>query len=244
MKISFYLKKFRDTITFSKRAKKNARLLQELDWANVFNSTISDSPWLEDKSFSPGRYAIGYPFLYVLYRILDSLKPAAIIEFGLGQSTNMLHRYAASFSHASIKTFEHNTDWIAFFRQNMKIPSNAEIIQVESFRTKYKGSSTVSIRGHEEVINGRKYTLIILDAPSTSKRYARPQILPMIPDNIDKDNFCILIDDYNRHGEQETCDEMEKLFKMHDIAYCKTIYSGIKDFALYCSPGLVFLTTL
>src|SRR5690554_7298280 len=68
---------------------KNNKILQELNWSNVFNNTISDSEWFKNKSISPGRSAVGYPLLYVLYRILNDVKPLNILEFGLGQSTKI-----------------------------------------------------------------------------------------------------------------------------------------------------------
>ena len=34
-------------------------------------------------SFSPGRGAIGYPVMYVLYRVLNEFKPTSILELGI-----------------------------------------------------------------------------------------------------------------------------------------------------------------
>lgn len=59
-------------------------------WANIFNNTISNSPWLKDKSFSPGRWGVGYAYLYVMYRVLNEIRPRRILELGLGQSTRMI----------------------------------------------------------------------------------------------------------------------------------------------------------
>ena len=49
----------------------DAGCAREILWAQIFNNTISSSAWLKDASFSPGRAAVGYPFLYACYRILD-----------------------------------------------------------------------------------------------------------------------------------------------------------------------------
>ena len=65
-------------------------IARENEWAAIFNNTIHDSTWLKDRSFSPGRWAVGYQFLYVMYRILNEIKPERILELGLGQSTRML----------------------------------------------------------------------------------------------------------------------------------------------------------
>ncbi len=42
-------------------------------WAEIYNDTTEGSDWLTDTSFSPGRWAVGYQYLYVLYRI-ESVK--------------------------------------------------------------------------------------------------------------------------------------------------------------------------
>lgn len=227
-----------------KKIRKQTKILYELDWANTFNSTIADSTWLHNKSFSPGRYAVGYSFLYVLYRVLDTIKPEHIIEFGLGQSSNMLYRYADHFSNVDVKTFEHNPDWINFYSQTANMPLNAQIVQVESAKIIYKGFTTMSVKGFEGIVKGNKYDLILIDAPSASRRYSRPQILSLISENIDVNHFCIMVDDYNRFGEQETCKEVEDIFKKNKILFSRNVYEGIKDFVLYCSPDLDFLTTL
>ena len=66
----------------------------EVLWGEIFRDTIVNSIWLKDKSFSPGRWAAGYPFLYALYRVLDEARPKRILELGLGQTTRMIGQYA------------------------------------------------------------------------------------------------------------------------------------------------------
>ena len=42
-----------------KAAEEGARSASESVWAEIFNQAISGSAWLKDKSFSPGRWAVG-----------------------------------------------------------------------------------------------------------------------------------------------------------------------------------------
>ena len=79
------------------QAADSARHASEAVWAQIFNNTISESLWLKDKTFSPGRWAVGYPYLYVMYRVLNETRPKRILELGLGQSTRMIAQYAAAF---------------------------------------------------------------------------------------------------------------------------------------------------
>ena len=61
---------------------------KEILWGEIFNNTVSNSDWLTDRSFSPGRWAVGYQYLYSVYRILDIIKPQSILELGLGKAQN------------------------------------------------------------------------------------------------------------------------------------------------------------
>jgi hypothetical protein len=227
-----------------KRARENRNMLKELNYADVFNSTIHTSEWLLDKSFSPTSFAIGYPLLYVLYRILDEQHPENILEFGLGQSTKLFHQYSAFLKEAHVTTLEHDVKWIEFFSSKKSLPGNAELVVVESEIIKYKGFKTRSIKDLEQHVGDKKFDLILVDAPTVFKRYSRSQILKMVPGNIDPNHFIIIIDDSQRRGERDTCRELEKSFKKHNIIYHKWEYVGIKSSALYCSADLKFLTTL
>ena len=80
----------------------------------IFNNTISESEWLKYKNFSPGEWAADYGLLYTLYRVLNGMKPKNILEFGLGQSSKMLHQYG-KFYNVNVLTCEHDENWIDFF---------------------------------------------------------------------------------------------------------------------------------
>jgi predicted O-methyltransferase YrrM len=227
-----------------KRARENRNMLKELNYADVFNSTIHTSEWLLDKSFSPTSFAIGYPLLYVLYRILDEQHPRNILEFGLGQSTKLFHQYAAFVKDSHVTTLEHDEKWIQFFSNKKTLTVNAELVVVESEIIRYKGFKTRSIRDLEKHVKDNKFDLILVDAPTVFKRYSRSQILKMVPGNINPGHFIIIIDDSQRRGERDTCRELERSFNKYNIKYHKWEYCGIKSSALYCSDDLKFLTTL
>ncbi|MBR1714927.1 MAG: hypothetical protein IJ717_08305 [Treponema sp.] len=76
------------------RAQQNAA---EAVWANVFHDSISGEGFIKDKQFFPGRWAVGYPALYVIFRVLQNFRPKRILELGLGQSTRIIGQYAQSF---------------------------------------------------------------------------------------------------------------------------------------------------
>ena len=71
------------------------RLQKEIYYSVLFNQVTQNSPWLNDKSFAPGRWAVDYCFLYTMYRALEVVRPKSILDIGLGQTTKMLSQYAS-----------------------------------------------------------------------------------------------------------------------------------------------------
>lgn len=221
----------------------NNRYLKEILKGQVFNSTIQESVWLREKSFSPGGWAIDYAVLYTLYRILNDINPKSILEFGLGQSSKMIHQYAAYFKDTSALTIEHDEKWVNFFKRSLTeaYPINIELCTLETI--KYKGYETLSYKDLENILQGKRYDLVIVDAPFGAPHYSRSQVINLVPHFLGKD-FCIIIDDYNRSGEKETFTELCKTLSANNIAYHSAVYSGLKDHALLCSGDWKFLTSL
>lgn len=244
MKVINLIRRILGTSNLNVRIEENNRILHELNWAQIFNNTIAGSDWLLDQSFSPGRYAVGYPFLYVLYRILDEIKPKNILEFGLGQSSKMLYQYAKSNDLVGVTTIENDNSWVQFYERKNKIPANVKLEIAEIDYVYYNNHKTLSIKDVKKITNDNLYDFILVDGPFGSERYSRSQIIELLPENLEKKGFCIIIDDYNRPGEKDTCFEIEKKFKANNIAYCSAEYSGIKSCKIYCSSNLKYLTTL
>ena len=220
--------------------KSHIKISRELNWENVFNSTIRDSVWFTQQSISPGRMAIGYPLFYVLYRILDEVKPANVLEFGLGQSTKMLNQYCAWQKDSKVTTIEQNSEWVDIFMANVKTASNLSIITSKMQLVKFKGHETWSLQDLDKTTTGKVYDLVLVDGPFGSARYSRSQVLQLIPHNINPQNFCIILDDFERRGEKETAAEIEKALIKNGVNYKSGVYSGEKEFIMFCSPNLWF----
>ena len=105
------------------------RLSAEIVWAEVFNNTIRHSEWMQHINFSPGRWAVGYPFLYVLYRVLNEARPKRILDLGLGQSSRMIAQYAAASENIEHIIVEHDPEWINFFQNDFSLSANSRIVQ-------------------------------------------------------------------------------------------------------------------
>jgi 16S rRNA G966 N2-methylase RsmD len=211
--------------------------------AFVFNSTIADSEWLKYKSFSPGGWAVDYAFLYTLYRVLNEMRPKSVLEFGLGQSSKLIHQYALFYQNVQAITCEHDPEWITFFKNSINSMYRINIKEMELDEVSYKNEKTLSYKDIERTFEGQQFDLIVADAPFGSKRYSRSQILSLAKTNL-TDPFCIIIDDYGRKGEQETVNELMRLLNEMQVQYKTAVYSGSKQHFLLCSESLKFLTSM
>lgn len=216
---------------------------QESLKAILFNDTIKDSEWLKYKNFSPGGWAVDYGLLYTLYRVLNDMKPKNIIEFGLGQSSKMLHQYAAYHDDTRVITCEHNSDWTRFFQAEVvgKYPINIKLLELTT--RIYNGIETLVYKNLSEVCKGETYDLILVDGPFGSEHYSRSQLIDMVQDNL-AGHFCIIMDDSERAGEQETISEIKIILDTKHISYSFVRYAASKQHYLICSKDLEFLTTM
>jgi hypothetical protein len=244
MKATEFIRSVLGTKGLYKKMLENNRLLNELNWANVFNNSITGCKWIENQCFSPGRWAVGYPLLYILFKTLEFSKPRKIIEFGLGQTTNMLSKYSTAFNDVQTHTLEHDQRWINFYLRNETIPDNLRIIKVENTLIEIDNFETLSVGNLNSILGDKVFDLILVDGPFGSQHFSRPQVISMIPRNINPNHFCIIIDDFDRLGEKETCKKIEEALSQEEITFNKGVYSGMKDCIIYCSEDISFLTSL
>ncbi|MBO4602201.1 MAG: hypothetical protein J5651_03490 [Salinivirgaceae bacterium] len=210
--------------------------------AHRFSDTIKDSEWLKIQSFSAGGAALDYGALYTMYRILDSIHPKNILEFGLGQSSRMIYQYANHYNDVQAITYEHDEEWICFFKELVKDKYPVNIYNTELQETIYNGHKTLSYKDNCKELLGKKYDFIFVDGPFGSEHYSRSQILHLIPSCL-TESFCIMIDDVGRPGEQETITEIERILKDNNIEFYQRTYWSSKEHTLFCSKNLRFLTT-
>ena len=229
-----------------RQAADSARHASEAVWAQIFNNTISESLWLKDKTFSPGRWAVGYPYLYVMYRVLNETRPKRILELGLGQSTRMIAQYAAAFQDVEHIVVEHDPEWVEFFCNDFPIPKNTKVVMLEREMVPYKDAEAVRVfKGFKETFQGQKFDFISVDAPygADMKQYSRIDVLNLIPDGL-SEKFVIMVDDTERNGETHTISEIESYLTEAQILYSRGKYSGRKDCMIVCAKQIGFLSSL
>ena len=215
----------------------------EILMAQKFNSTIMGSEWFRYKSISPGGSAVDYAFFYTLYRTLCSKKPKKVLEFGLGQSSKMVHQYA-DYYHANAITVEHDPQWVDFFNREREGDYDIDVKIFELEEIQYGGGKSLTYRNCFETFKNDKFDLIIVDGPfGMNMKYSRTQIIDLAKHCIEND-FVIIIDDYQRKGEQNTVKEIFTYFNQTGVEYVFREYKSLKSHILITNPENRFLLTL
>jgi hypothetical protein len=227
-----------------KNSNKGYRLVNGAYYAHVFNNSINGCPWLANTPFSPGRWAITYQELYVLFRILQTMKPQYIMELGLGQSSIMLSRYCSFHPQVSCVTIEHDKNWVNFFNAEHQIPTNLNLKILPLAQEKIGRHLLYKYEGSLTQYASTPLELIIVDGPFGSAHNSRSQFLELIPDFINPKKFVIVVDDIERKGEKETAKLLLKALVNAKIPHKSYKYQGEKDFFVVCSPEHGFLLSL
>lgn len=234
------LQRIGDTANYSKR------LSNETIWASVFNQVTEASEWLKDTKFTPGRWAVGYPYLYVMYRILNEMHPNSILELGMGQTTHMITQYVDYYHNIDHSVVEHDQGWIDFYTNRSNLSECTEVIKLEIDFQSYKEEKEIPVYCDcKESLEGRMFDFISIDGPISKKgsQFSRIDILRLLPKYLKK-SFIIMLDDYDRTGERNMARELEEILAINKIEYKTGIYSGEKDVYLCCSSDLSFFSTL
>ena len=256
------LKQLRATIRHHLGIDELLALSRDLHAAQVFHDRVRESPWFTRQCLSPGNYAVDYGFLKTLYNVLSAMRPRNILEFGLGQSSKLVHQYAAHFN-ANALTCENSDAWISFFFQSespVPAPVPSPSLSDSSFVTdsslgypvkirrlplekiKIRGVTTTSYQSLETAFVGQAFDFILVDGPYGEERFSRPQIIFLAEHNL-ADRFCILVDDSHRPGEQETIAEVESGLQRRNIPFVTATHAFSKSHTLIFSPSLSFLGT-
>jgi len=219
----------------------------EILWANIWRDTVPGIKWLAEFpiGISPGRWAVGYNYIYIVTRILDDIEPHKVLDIGLGISSKLISNYFNynHFEEGEHLIFEHDQTWVDFYlKKNRLSPQSRICIQtlVEKNKDGYLYHAYENISGD---VKGKKFSFISIDAPFGSEKYSRRDIVDFLPDILEK-NFVIIIDDANRKGEMDTVYEIQSVLKQNKIGVVGGVYSGMTDCYLIASENYKFLVSL
>ena len=221
---------------------------REAIWADVFSQiTSTPAKWLKDTSFAPGRWAVGFPFLYAMYRILDEFKPKHILELGLGQSTKMIGQYADFYPDVAHDVVEHDESWVNFWKASSPSFGNTTVHLLDLVCLPHPRAShnVRRYKGFADSFKNGKYDFISVDAPFgyDMKDLSRIDVLDLIPNSLEK-SFAIIVDDCNRSGEQGTVSLIENTLSEANIEFEKGLYRGEKHTVVIASKDSAFLCSM
>ncbi len=230
---------YKDIKLFIKRLNENNRLLKENLYANYFQDSIKDSKWLLNQSFCPSKGAANYSFLFLLFNILDNSNLQNILELGLGQSSKITSQYAKNKNpNVKLTIIDNNKDWIDTFSPKLDLSENTKI-ELRELTTLPDGS--LKYQSENFVKPDEKFDFIVIDAPcGVEQLFPRSNILDLIPDNL-SDNFIIILDDFERTGEQNTAKHLFAKLNKLNIKFIKSEISGMKKQLLVTSEHYQFL---
>ena len=217
----------------------------DIQWGQRLQLLCMGSNWFKGGVF-PGGWAVGFAFLCVLYRVLDEFRPASILEVGLGQSTKMTTAYMKSELNANAtihNIVEHDEEWADFMKNSIDL-KKSKLIILPLIQKEYKGSSGIAYEGFSDKVGTDKYELILIDGPfGSGGKFSRIDILSIVPECL-ADDFVIMVDDTERKGEKNTCEELCRILKQNNIDYVFSEYVGEKNFTVIASKSRKFVCSM
>lgn len=203
---------------------------KELNFANLLHDTIINSSWLKDKSFSLHGWAANYSFIYMLYRILDNVKPQNILEMGMGQTSRLTSQYIAYCNpEATLDIIENDAGWISTYQPQLAQNDNIKVHHRDLEFFTYDKIECRKYKDLNEVVGNTKYDLIIVDGPfGANQTLPRSNVLDLIKNHNLAEDFIIIFDDTERKGEQNTSAQAVHLLQEQGIKCFVFQRNGIK----------------
>src|SRR5690606_2190089 len=162
-------------------------------------------------------------------------------EFGLGESSKFVSAFLDNYlTQSSHLVVEQNREWFENFTANFKLSKNTKVKICNSISKNVKGIETNSYENIDELTD-TKFDLYIVDGPIGSAHYSRYDIVELSKAFTSEDDFIIIMDDYNRLGEQETVADLLNMLKERGIQVHKEVYSGSKSVMLITTDRYKYL---
>lgn len=219
----------------------NSKTQNELLYRNIFVDSTIDSIWFKNKALTLIGGAMNYSFALTLYKVLEEWQPNKILEFGLGQSSLITSQYANHFN-KSLTIVEHNEKWANHFSKKLTLSSYSKLLLCPLETIEFNNTKTDKYQNLQEKINDDKFNLIIIDGPiGYDKKYPRIDILDLIPNNINTENFVIILDDAERIGEKNTTQLILDKLNKNNINYLTSTITSLKSQFLITSTNNEYL---
>jgi hypothetical protein len=217
----------------------------ELEWAHVFHDSLRGNPWLQALPLNIGRWAGNYSFFYVLCRLLSDFRPATILEFGLGESSKVVSTFLEnSLTESTHTIIEENSDWQDAFENRFSLCKRSCVNILPCVEKRFDGAAYRGYDQIERLFESKTFDLYIVDGPTGSEKCSRFDIVTVAESLSADDEFIILVDDYNRAGEQETVGRLLEVLREKGITIHVGEYVGKARQAVIATNKYRFSTTL
>lgn len=222
---------------------------REIMWADSFNLAIRHSKWMKRSSYTLGRAAVGYNFMYVLYRICNELHPTQILEMGMGQTTSLLTQYAVHnrFGTDKVSHFvvEQDQEWSDYYTSNIKMPRNSHILLHPAVLKMVRNEEVLSYEGLKEAVSDTRFDLILVDGPihGEETNFRRIDTLDLIPEHL-AERWIMLFDDQQRLPDRNGTELVKERLQEFNIPFCEGWYKGKKDVQVLACTEWKFVCTM
>lgn len=229
------MESIKSIVTYPRILKKR---IDEILWSEVWHDTINEIDWLKGISLSPGRFAVGYNYLYVVTRILNEFRPLRILDVGLGISSTLISRYFEELDNPSGEHIivEHDEEWKEFYCKTRKLSDQSTIVMKSTTDERIGMESCLGYIDFSTNLQNKRFNLISVDGPGCGPKYSRRDILKLLPNVLDE-QWIIIFDDYNNRGVKRTVNETKRILANKGYAFCCGKYSGLSDVYVMASEA-------
>ena len=147
------IRRFRDSIKTIQKQN------YELIWAKTWDDTRRGLKWMDDlPGISPGRWAVGYNYLYVMTRVLNEKKPRRVLDLGLGISSTLISQYfkGNAITDGVHDVIEQDENWIGFYHTNNRISEATDIHKVDMVEKELQGIRYHAYKDISPIVGGGK----------------------------------------------------------------------------------------
>ena len=151
---------------------------------------------IEDRFFPVGA-AANHSLLYLVLRCYMELPVRRILDVGAGQTSLLLDALQRNLGKAEVVTLEHDAAWA----ERIASQISHQLLRRDLVSMQIGGRTTLMHDTHG--IEG-PFQMIIMDAPPGVRRYSRLGLVHLMQKLMDRSDFVVILDDFDRGGEWQT----------------------------------------
>lgn len=186
---------------------------------------------LENK-YTPIQSSANYALLFVLMKTIIRAQPRNVLELGCGQTTLLMDALRqAGVWKGELVSLEEDEFWC----KEISAEVATRVVHAPLEQRRVAGHSASCYRVPATLTPPEGFDLLLIDGPVGTPRWSRLGCLSFVPESLAAD-FIVILDDYERPGEQDTADEMRRTLKAAGIAFCEESILSNKHQLMLATP--------